>query len=120
MENKADVIECCIGPMNYSIGNQEKFLVLMGNVHFPDINWEYCTAATSKPEKFLKGVEDNSLPQGFSEPARKDALPDWILVKRGHVGYVMVGGCLAYSKHKMVEFKISNLMRKKRSAELLL
>lgn len=120
MENKADVIDRCIGLMNYSIGNQEKFLVLMGNVHLPDINWEYCTAATSKPEKFPKGVEDNTLPQGFSEPARKDALPDWILVKRGHAGYVMVGGCLAYSKHKMVEFKISSPVRKKRSAELLL
>lgn len=114
MENKADVTGCCTRLMNYSRGNQEKCLVLMGNVHFPNINWEYCTAVTSKSEKFLKGGEDNTLPGGFSEPARKDALPDWIFVnKEGHVGYVMVGGCLVYSSHKMVEFKIFSLMRKK-------
>lgn len=42
MENKADVIECSVGLMNHSIGKQEKFLVLVGNGHFPNINWECC------------------------------------------------------------------------------
>lgn len=42
MENNLDVIECSVGLMNHSIGKQEKFLVLVGNGHFANINWECC------------------------------------------------------------------------------
>ncbi|GAB0177355.1 anoctamin-2 [Grus japonensis] len=66
-------------------------LVLMGDFNFPDITWEYHTAVTSKSGKFLKCVEDNTLSQVFSEPARKDALLDLLFVNReGLVGDVMM------------------------------
>ena len=65
--------------------------------------------------KFLRFVgDDNILSQVLSEPARKDALLDLLFVSReGLVGDVMVGSCLSHSDHKMVEFKIFSVMRKK-------
>lgn len=85
----------------------------MGDFNFPDINWEYRTAVTSKSGKFLKYVEDNFLSKVRSERTKKDALLDLLFVNReGLVGDVMVGGCCGHSDHKMVEFKIFDVMRK--------
>ncbi|GAB0207632.1 hypothetical protein GRJ2_003228900 [Grus japonensis] len=65
-------------------------LVLMGDFNFPDINWEYHTAVTSRSGKFLKFVEDNFLAQVLRDPTRKDALLDLLFVNReGLVGDVM-------------------------------
>ena len=73
-------------------------LVLMGGFNFPDINWEYHTAVTSKSGKFQKFVADNPLSQVLSEPARKDAFLDLLFVNReGLVGDVMVGGHFGHS-----------------------
>ena len=64
----------------------------------------------------MKFVGDNILSQVLSEPARKDALLDLLLVNReGLVGDVMVGGCLGHSDHEMVVFKIFSVRRKKDS-----
>jgi len=86
----------------------------MGDFNFPDISWEYHTAVMNKSGKFLKFAEDNFLLQVLSEPTRKDVLLGLLFVNReGPVGDVMVGGGLSHSDHKMVEFKIFSVMRKK-------
>ena len=91
-------------------------LVLMGDLNFPDINWEYHTAVMSRSWKFLKLVRGNFLSQVLSEPARKDALLDLLIMTReALVGDVMVGGCLGHSDHEMVEFKLLSVKRKKDS-----
>ena len=52
----------------------------------------------------------------LSEPTRKDALLDLLLVSREElVGNVMVGVCLDHSNHRMVKFKIFSVIRKKDS-----
>jgi len=51
----------------------------MGGFNFPDINWEYHVAVTSKSGKFMKFVESNFLSQVLSGATRKDALLDFIL-----------------------------------------
>ena len=67
----------------------------------------------------MKFAGDDFLSQVLSEPTRKDALLDLLFVNReGLVEDVMVGGCLGHSDHKMVEFKVFSVMRK-RTAELL-
>ena len=64
-------------------------LVLMGDLNFPDSNWEYHTAVMSMSWKFLKLVRGNFLSQVLSEPTRKDALLDLLIMKRE----ALVGGC---------------------------
>ena len=91
-------------------------LVLMGDLNFPDSNWEYHTAVMSMSWKFLKLVRGNFLSQVLSEPARKDALLDLLITNReALVGDVMVGGCLGHSDHEMVELKLCSVKRKKDS-----
>ena len=45
----------------------------MGDFNFPDTNWDYHTALTSKSRKFFMFVEVNLLSQLLSETTRKDA-----------------------------------------------
>ena len=83
-------------------------LVLMGDFTFPDINWEYHTAGTSRSWKLLKFVGGNFLSQVLSEPTRKDVLLDLLFANReGLTGDVRVGGCVGHSDHEMVELKFS-------------
>lgn len=64
--------------------------VLMGDFKFPDINWEHYTAVTNKSRKFLKALGCDFLSQVLSEPARKDALLDFLFMnKKGLVGDVI-------------------------------
>lgn len=61
-------------------------------------------------------VGDNFLSQAFKEPTRKDALLDFPFVNRvGLMGDMMVGGCLGYNDHVVVEFKIFRAVGKKGS-----
>jgi len=91
----------------------------MVDFNFPDINWEYHTAVTSRSGKFPKYVEDNFLPQVLCKPTRKGALLALLFVNReGFVGDVVVCGCLGHSDHEMVEFTIFGI-NIKRSTELL-
>jgi len=85
----------------------------MGDFKFPNISWEYHDAVTSKSGKFLKVVDDDFLTQVLRESTSKDALLHLLFVnKEGHMGDVMINGCLSHSGHGMVEFKISCVIRK--------
>jgi len=56
-----------------------------------------------------------------SEPNRKDALLDLLMVNREElVGYVIVDGCLSHSDHEMVEFKIFGVKTKRNSRDATL
>ena len=93
-------------------------LVLMGDLNFPDTNWEYHTAVKSMSWKFLKLVRGNFFSQVLSEPSGKDALLDLLIMNREALGGdVMVGGHsgLGHSDHAMVEFQLFSVKRKKES-----
>lgn len=93
----------------------------MGGFNFPDIHWEYHTAVSGKPGKFLKHVEGNFQSQALSKPSRKGVLRGLMFENReGLAGEVMVGGCLAHSDQVIVEFKIFDAMRKKVSRVAIL
>ncbi|GAB0178757.1 hypothetical protein GRJ2_000341000 [Grus japonensis] len=127
MENKGDVVACVYyRSPSKDVSSDELFYrqlgeisgsvapVLTGDFNFPDISWEDHTAVTSRPGKFLNLLGDNFLSQLLSEPTRKDALLDLLFVNReGLVGDMTVGGCLGRNDHKMVQFKIFGVMRKK-------
>lgn len=51
-------------------------------------------------------MEDNFLIQLVSEPTGDGALMDLLLVNRGLVGEVKVGGHLEHSNHELTEFAI--------------
>lgn len=75
----------------------------MGDLAFPDVNWEYHTADTNGSRKFLKHIEDNLL----MHVLRKGALLDLLFVYReGLMAEEVVGGCLGCSDHKVVEFRV--------------
>lgn len=80
-------------------------LVLLGDLSFPDMCWEYHTATTRKSEKFLKDSENNFQSQVLSEPAGKGALLDLFFEKRDSLlRKMIVGACLGHSDHEIVEF----------------
>ncbi|MCQ4179287.1 hypothetical protein FK518_27320 [Klebsiella pneumoniae] len=82
-------------------------LILVGDVNFPDICWEYHTAQRKQSKRFLEGVEDSFLMQLVREPTRGGALIDLLFTNReGLVGDVKVGHCLGQSDHEIVEFSI--------------
>ena len=86
---------------------QKPALVLMGDINFPDICWEYNLAQKKQSRRFLECMEDNFLMQLLREPTRGAALLDLLFTDReGLVGDVEVRGCLGRSDHNMVEFSI--------------
>lgn len=57
-------------------------------------------------------MEDNLLKQLVSEPTGDGALTDLLLVNRGLVGEVKVGGHLEHSNHELTEFVILGKVRR--------
>ena len=49
-------------------------LILTGEFNLPDINWEFHTADTNRPRRFLKHLDDKFLVQVLREPTRKGTL----------------------------------------------
>lgn len=79
----------------------------MGDFNLSEVNWEYHTVNTSRSRRFLKHLDNNFLVQVRRETARKGALLGLLLVSSdGLVGEVVTGGCLGYSDHAVVEFKV--------------
>lgn len=54
--------------------------VLVGDVSFTDINWDYCTAVTNTSMKILKNLKHNFLIWVLRDLTRKGALLDLLLV----------------------------------------
>jgi len=118
--NKADILlGVCYRPSNQGEEADEVFykrlaevsqllpLVLMGDFYLPDICWKYNTAERKQSRRFLECVEDDFLTQLVSEPTRGGASLDLLFTNReGLVGNVVVGGCLGFSNHEMIEFSV--------------
>ncbi|PKU48935.1 adaptin ear-binding coat-associated protein 1 [Limosa lapponica baueri] len=118
--SKADImVGVCYRPPNQEVEVDNIFykqlaevsrslaLVLVGDFNLPDISWAHNTAEREQSRRFLERVRDNFLTQLVREPTREGALLDLLFVNReGLVGDVMVGGCLGYSDHEMIEFLI--------------
>ncbi|PKU42731.1 adaptin ear-binding coat-associated protein 1 [Limosa lapponica baueri] len=87
--------------------SQSLALVLMGDLNFPDISWEYNMAEREQSRRFLEWVEDNFFTQMVSEPTRESALLDLLLVNREElVEEAEVGGRPGHSDHEMIESSI--------------
>ena len=70
-------------------------LVLMGDINFPDICWEYNLEQKKQSRRFLECMEDNFLMQLVREPTRGAAPLDLLFTNReGLVGDVEVRAVL--------------------------
>ena len=82
-------------------------LVLMGDFNFPGVYWEYNTVQKKQSRRFLECMEDNFFLQLVRQPTRGGAPVDLLFANREDlVGDVEVGGSLAQSDLKMIEFLI--------------
>lgn len=126
MTSKADIIVCVYcRPLTQDYGMDDLFYRQLGKLsgsvalvlldfNCPDLNWEYHTAVTSKSGKFLRQGEDNFLSLLLSsEPTRKGVLVDLFENMKGLVGDIILGDCLGFRNHEIVEFKFFGVRRKK-------
>ncbi|PKU45830.1 rna-directed dna polymerase from mobile element jockey-like [Limosa lapponica baueri] len=90
---------------------QSQALVLMGDFSHPDICWKGYTAKHLQSRRLLQCIDDNSLTQLVEEPTRREALLDLVLTK-GLMEDVKVGGNLGCSDHVKIEFRIVGSTRK--------
>jgi len=92
--------------------SQSLALIFMGDFNLLDMCWKYNTAERKQSRRFLECVEDNSLTQLVSEPAREGVPLNLLFLNtEGLVGDVMVGGHLGHSDHKITEFPVLGEVR---------
>lgn len=88
--------------------SQLQALVVVGDFHFPDVCCKDYLARQPQSRRFLQYLDDNFLMQRVEEPTRRGALLDLMLTnKEGLVEGAKGEGCLGFSDHEMVEFRIS-------------
>jgi len=85
----------------------------MEDFNLPDICWKYNTAERKQSRRFPKCVEDNFLMPLVREPTRGGALLDLLFTNReGLVGDVVVGDCLGFSDHEIIEFLVQGEIKR--------
>ena len=65
-----------------------KDVVVMGDMNYPDINWEEQSASSSHSQRFLTCVQDLHLVQEVLVPTRENSILDLVLAS----GDDLVGG----------------------------
>lgn len=75
--------------------------------------WKYSIEERKQSRRFLVCVDDNFLTPAVSKPTREGTLLDVLFASReGLVGDVIVGSCVGYNDHEMIEFFIFVEVRK--------